>query len=182
MLLRSSTKCGLVTAGGINQYYGGRLIEYAASALASGNPAAVLTVFDHSFPEAYIGLMDHMKLSMIDNRLELGGYDAVDTAVFAMTGSIDLGEAKNREREGFARYKSVDNRFNIGAAVHLPLARIQLSYGRTNGSVRGDYLVRNVIGDQSSRRVFLMAAQLTSLKFCANGGFSPSCATIRPSG
>lgn len=138
----------VATAGGVNQYYGGRLIEYAASALASGNPSAISAVFDRASPEAYIGLMDHMKLSMIDNRLELGGYEPVDSPVFGMTGSIDLAEAKNRERTGFARYKSVDHRFNIGAVAHLPLARIQVSYGRTNGSVRGDYLSSNATGDQ----------------------------------
>jgi len=136
------------SAGGVNQYYGGRLIEYAASALASGNPQSVAAVFDRASPEAYIGLMDHMKLSMLDNRLELGGYDTVDSPVFAMTGSIDLGDMKNRNRAGFARYNSTDRRFNIGAVAHLPMARVQLSYGKTDGSVESDYLRSDVRGDQ----------------------------------
>jgi autotransporter-associated beta strand protein len=155
------------SAGGVNQYYGGRLIEYAASALASGNPQSVAAVFDRASPEAYIGLMDHMKLSMLDNRLELGGYDTVDSPVFAMTGSIDLGDMKNRNREGFARYNSTDRRFNIGAVAHLPMARVQLSYGKTDGSVESDYLRSDVRGDQFSFGASVPVAFDSALRIAA---------------
>ncbi len=155
------------SAGGVNQYYGGRLIEYAASALVSGNPQSVAAVFDRASPEAYIGLMDHMKLSMLDNRLELGGYDTVDSPVFAMTGSIDLGDMKNRNREGFARYNSTDRRFNIGAVAHLPVARVQLSYGKTDGSVESDYLRSDVRGDQFSFGASVPVAFDSALRIAA---------------
>jgi hypothetical protein len=155
------------SAGGVNQYYGGRLIEYAASALVSGNPQSVAAVFDRASPEAYIGLMDHMKLSMLDNRLELGGYDTVDSPVFAMTGSIDLGDMKNRNREGFARYNSTDRRFNIGAVAHLPMARVQLSYGKTDGSVESDYLRSDVRGDQFSFGASVPVAFDSALRIAA---------------
>lgn len=155
------------SAGGVNQYYGGRLIEYAASALVSGNPQSVAAVFDRASPEAYIGLMDHMKLSMLDNRLELGGYDTADSPVFAMTGSIDLGDMKNRNREGFARYNSTDRRFNIGAVAHLPMARVQLSYGKTDGSVQSDYVRSDVRGDQFSFGASVPVAFDSALRIAA---------------
>lgn len=136
------------TAGGVNQYYGGRLIEFAASALATGDAAKVATVFDKASPEAYIGLMDHMKLSMLDNRLDLGGYENVDRPTYFMTGSINLGQARSREQAGYLRYESKDHRFNIGAAAQLPIGKVQVSYGRTDGSVESPYLNGDVNGNQ----------------------------------
>ena len=136
------------TAGGVTQYYGGRLVEFAASALATGSAANVAAVFDKASPEAYVGLMEHMKLSVLDNRLDLGGYANVDAATYYMTGSVDLGEARSRDHAGYVRYKSNDHRFNIGAVAHLPVVRLQVSYGRTDGRVESRYMRGDVQGDQ----------------------------------
>lgn len=136
------------TAGGVNQYYGGRLVEFAATALATGNAASVAAVFDRASPEGYLGIMDHMKLSMLDNRLELGGYDVVDAPAYFVTGSIEYGEARNRDVAGYARYKSVDRRANLGVAVDLPVGRLQASYGHTDGHVQSAYLRGEAKGDQ----------------------------------
>ncbi len=140
----------VATAGGVNQYYGGRLIEFAASALAGGNAADVATVFAKASPEAYVSLMDHMKLSMLDNRLELGGYETVDRPTYFMTGSVNLGQAKSRERAGYLRYESKDHRFNIGAAAQLPVGRVQVSYARTDGDVESAHLKGDITGNQYS--------------------------------
>ena len=155
------------TAGGVNQYYGGRLIEFAASALATGNAAAVSAVFDKASPEAYAGLIDHMKLSVLDNRLELGGYEMVDAPVYYMTGSYDLGEARSRDRDGYVRYKSSDNRFNIGAVAQLPVARLQVSYGRTNGHVNSAYMRGDATGNQYSVGASLPVALDGALRLAA---------------
>lgn len=138
------------TAGGVNQYYGGRLIEFAASALATGDATNVATAFAKASPEAYVGLMDHMKLSMLDNRLELGGYENVDSPTYFMTGSVNLGQAKSRESAGYLRYESKDHRFNIGAAAQLPIGRVQVSYGRTDGDVESAYMNGDIKGNQYS--------------------------------
>ena len=138
------------TAGGVNQYYGGRLIEFVSGALATGNAANVSAAFDKASPEAYVGLMDHMKLSMLDNRLELGGYENVDRPTYYMTGSVSLGQAKSRERDGYLRYESKDHRYNIGAAAQLPIGKVQVSYGRTEGTVESAYMTGDVDGDQFS--------------------------------
>lgn len=138
------------TAGGVNQYYGGRLIEFAASALVNGSAADVATVFAKASPEAYVGLMDHMKLSMLDNRLELGGYENVDRPTYFMTGSVNMGQAKSRESAGYLRYESKDHRFNIGAAAQLPVGRVQVSYGRTSGDVESTHLNGDIKGNQYS--------------------------------
>lgn len=140
----------VATNGGVNQYYGGRLIEFAASALANGSAAAVATVFDKASPEAYVGLLDHMKLSVLDNRLELGGYENVDRPTYFMTGSVNLGQARSREQAGYLRYESKDQRFNIGAAAQMPFGKVQVSYGRTDGSVKTAYMNSDVKGDQYS--------------------------------
>lgn len=138
------------TAGGVNQYYGGRLIEFAASALATGDATNVATAFAKASPEAYVGLMDHMKLSMLDNRLELGGYENVDRPTYFMTGSVNLGQAKSRESAGYLRYESKDHRFNIGAAAQLPIGRVQVSYARTDGDVESAYMNGDIKGNQYS--------------------------------
>ena len=155
------------TAGGVTQYYGGRLIEFASNALASGNTANVAAVFDKASPEAYTGLMDHMKLSMLNNRLELGGYETVDAPTYFMTGSIGLDEARSSKQAGYLRYKSNDHRFNIGAVAQWPIARLQMSYGRTDGRVESPYMRGDVNGDQFSAGASVPVAVDGALRLAA---------------
>lgn len=136
------------TAGGVNQYYGGRLVEYAAGALATGNAANVTAAFDKASPEAYLGLMDHMKLSMLDNRVELGGYDLVDQPAYYVTGAFQIGKMKSEDRAGYEQFRSNDRRASIGVAAHYPFARFQIGYGYTDGTVRSQYMNGDVTGHQ----------------------------------
>lgn len=138
------------TAGGVNQYYGGRLIEFAASALATGNAANVAAAFDKASPEAYAGLADHMKLSMLDNRLELGGYAVAERPTVFVTGSVNYGQARSQDVAGYARYQSKDRRANLGLAVDLPIGRLQASYGHTEGDIESSYMNGDAAGDQFS--------------------------------
>ena len=152
------------TTGGVNQYYGGRLVEFAATALASGNAAEVATVFNKASPEAYVGIMDHMKLSMLDNRLELGGYEVVDAPAFFMTGAIEYAENRNSNQAGYLRYKSIDRRANIGVAADLPIGRIQASYGHTEGRVDSAHFRGEAAGNQFSFGASVPVAQDGALR------------------
>jgi hypothetical protein len=66
--------------GGVQQYYGGNLMSYVTAALAA-NPSSVGKVFARWSPEAYAGITDQMKVSVLDNLPELGGYDKLTRAV-----------------------------------------------------------------------------------------------------
>lgn len=136
------------TAGGVNQYYGGRLVEYAAGALATGNAVNVTAAFDKASPEAYLGLMDHMKVSMLDNRTELGGYNLVDQPTYYVTGAFQIGKIKSEDRAGYEQFRSTDRRASIGVAAHYPFARFQIGYGYTDGTVRSQYMNGDVTGHQ----------------------------------
>lgn len=162
----------VATAGGVNQYYGGRLIEFASTALASGNAANVTAVFDKASPEAYAGLLDAMKLSVLDNRLDLGGYENVDHATYFMTGSIALGESRSRDQAGYLRYKATDRRFNIGAVAQWPIARLAVSYGRADGHVQSPYMRGDVAGDQFTAGVSAPVALDGALRLAARVTYS----------
>lgn len=136
--------------GGVNQYYGGRFVEHVSAALATGNSAAVADAFAKASPEDYTGLDMHLRSSMLDNRLKLGGYHSVDAPTYFATGSFTSTSEKNEEKVGFSRYKSSGQHFNIGAAAQLPFGMMQVSYGRANGNLNGDYLQGKITGDQAS--------------------------------
>lgn len=138
------------SAGGVNQYYGGRLIEFAAAALVSGNSASVSAVFDKASPEVYTGLGAHLKASMLENRLKLGGYTAVEEPTYFMTGSFDASGIRNDNEVGYARFKSTDQRVNIGVAAQYAFGMAQISYSNANGNLRGDYLQSKITGSQFS--------------------------------
>lgn len=159
------------SAGGVNQYYGGRLIEFAASALASGNGANVSAVFAKASPESYIGLLDHMKLSMLDNRVELGGYTVPTSSSIYVTGSIDYAQARSRDLSGYAEYKTLDRRANIGIAADLPFARLQASYGRADGRVTSDYMRGDITGDQVNLGASFPIALEGGLRLAARFGY-----------
>jgi len=138
------------SAGGVDQYRGGRLVEAAAAALATGDANAVSTVFAKASPEAYAGLVEHQKLSMLDNLTELGGYARLENRAIYVTGSIDFDQGRSQKEAGYVRFKSTDRRFNLGLAAELPVAKVQISYGRADGTVRSDYLRGEADGDQVS--------------------------------
>ncbi|MFT3977960.1 MAG: autotransporter-associated beta strand repeat-containing protein, partial [Sphingomonas bacterium] len=133
--------------GGVDQYRGGRLVEYVAGALATGDRNAVSAVFSRASPEAYAGLIDQERESMLNNLADLGGYGGLrDGAVYAI-GSFGYDEIESRKNADYARFKSTDRRFNIGVAAELPVAKIQFSYSRSNGKVLSDYLRGSANGD-----------------------------------
>lgn len=140
----------VATNGGVNQYYGGRLIEHVSAALATGNDDATSEAFAKASPEVYTGLNAHLKISMLDNRPKLGGYAQVDKPTYYATGSFTTTSNRNEDEDGYARFKSSGQHFNIGAAAQYEFGRAEFSYARANGNLNGDYLRGDITGDQFS--------------------------------
>ncbi|MDR6134540.1 autotransporter-associated beta strand protein, partial [Sphingomonas sp. SORGH_AS802] len=134
--------------GGVDQYRGGRLIEQVAGALATGNDRAVRDSFDRASPEVYAGLVEHQKLSMLNNTVELGGYGALRDRAVYVTGSIGHDQVKSAADADYIRFKSQDRRFNLGVAAEIPQAKVQVSYGSVNGRVTSAYMNGKARGDQ----------------------------------
>jgi len=138
------------TNGGVNQYYGGRLLEYLTSALASGGQAAASQVFAKASPEAYVGLIDQVKTSVLDNLLDLNGATIDKASHYYMTGSYSANSQRNDHKDGYVDYRAVNDHFNIGAAGQWSFGQLQVSYARSNGHVSSDLMRSELKGDQYS--------------------------------
>ncbi|NMN03174.1 MULTISPECIES: autotransporter-associated beta strand repeat-containing protein [unclassified Novosphingobium] len=164
----------VASAGGVNQYYGGRLIEYAATALGSGSnaDAAVASVFAKASPEAYAGLAQHLRVSLLDNLLDLSGYDMVDKPSFAVTGGFGTGQAKGRDGAGYSRLASTDHRFNLGVAAQVPFARAQFGFTHSDGHVSTALMRGDAKGDQYSFGVSVPVTHDGALRLTARAAFA----------
>ena len=138
------------TNGGVNQYYGGRLLEYLTSALASGGQAAASQVFAKASPEAYVGLIDQVKTTVLDNLLDLNGATIDKASHYFMTGSYSANSQRNDHKDGYVDYRVVNDHFNIGAAGQWSFGQLQVSYARSNGHVSSDLMRSELKGDQYS--------------------------------
>ncbi|RVU05661.1 hypothetical protein EOE18_06610 [Novosphingobium umbonatum] len=136
--------------GGVTQYYGGRLLEYVSSALASGGQAAAAQAFAKASPEAYIGLMDQVKTSVLDNLADLNGASFDKASHIYMTGSYSANSQRNDHRDGYVDYRAVNDHFNLGAAAQWAGGRVEVSYARSNGHVSSDLMRSELKGDQYS--------------------------------
>ncbi|HZV09199.1 MAG TPA: autotransporter outer membrane beta-barrel domain-containing protein, partial [Novosphingobium sp.] len=134
-------------AGGVPQYYGGNLMSYVTSALAS-NPASVAGVFARWSPEAYAGIMDQMKFSMLDNLPELGGYDKLTPGRTYATGSFNRGGLKGEGQTGYAQNNLRDDGYNVGIAHQFGFGQLTLSYGHSDGNFYGTYIASRTRGNQ----------------------------------
>lgn len=134
--------------GGVSQYYGGRLIEYLTGAMASG--ASTAQVFAKASPEAYVGLIDQVKTSVINNLLDLNGSDFDKASHYYLTGSYATDNTRNDHHDGYAGYRVDNDHFNIGAAAQWAPAMVQISYARSNGHVNSDWMNSRLKGDQYS--------------------------------
>ncbi|KHL26565.1 hypothetical protein PK98_09325 [Croceibacterium mercuriale] len=135
------------TNGGVDQYRGGHLVQQVAGALAARDAVALAAIFDRASPEAYAGLADHQRLSVLNGLADLGGYTQLaDRAIYA-TGSIAYDQARSRNEAGFTRFRSRDTRFTVGFAAELALAKLQVSYTHSDGEVTSRYLQGEARGD-----------------------------------
>ncbi len=136
------------TTGGVNQYYGGNLLGYVTTALASGNAGATDTAFARWSPEGYAGIVDHMKQAVIDNLLDLSSYDTLTAGRTYATGNVSYGNQDGAHQAGYARNTFRDTAFNAGLAHQFAGFEVSVSYGHTDGRVKGDYLQATVSGNQ----------------------------------
>lgn len=136
------------SGGGVSQYYGGRLLEYVTDAMASG--ASTSQVFAKASPEAYVGLMDQVKTSILNNLIDLNGATIEKSTHYFVTGSYGLDSTRNDHQEGYVDYRVVNNHFNIGAAAQWASGMVQFSYGRNTGHVSSDLMNSRMTGNQYS--------------------------------
>ena len=134
-------------AGGVNQYYGGMLMNYVTTALGQ-SAAAVKTAFDRWSPEAYTGIVDHMRDSMLANLPELGGYDKLEASRWVAIGSFNRSGSHTKTVAGYVKNTLRDTGFNIGFAHQFGAAQLQLTYGHTDGDIASTFQTNQSHGDQ----------------------------------
>ncbi|MBJ6123313.1 autotransporter-associated beta strand repeat-containing protein [Sphingomonas sp. BT553] len=133
--------------GGVTQYHGGNLLPTLTAALASG-PDSVKAVFARWSPDAYAGIVDEMKVSVLDNLPAVGDYATLSPGRTSATGALHRDGIKGREVDGYARNRFRGTAYNLGFTHDLDFARINLSYGRSDGGFRGDNIDADVDGNQ----------------------------------
>jgi hypothetical protein len=134
-------------AGGVPQYYGGNLMTYVTGALAS-NPGSVAGVFARWSPEAYAGITDQMKFSVLDNLPELGGYDTLTPGRTYATGSFNRNGITGSGQAGYVQNRLRDDASNLGIAHQFGFGQVTLSYGHSDGNFYDSTLSDRSLGDQ----------------------------------
>lgn len=142
-------KAEMVNAtGGVQQYYGGNLMTYVTSALAS-NPATVSSVFARWSPEAYAGITDQMKFSVLDNLPELGGYDKLTPGRTYATGSWNRNGINGSDQAGYAQSRFRDDAYNVGIAHQFGFGQVTLSYAHSDGNFYGANISDRTLGNSA---------------------------------
>ena len=143
------TKAMMVNgAGGVNQYYGGRLMEYVTAGLASPGTTAVKQAFDKWSPEAYTSMMDHMKFSMLNNMPDLGGYATLAEGKYTAFGSLkNLGQSTEKSA-GYVQSKFLDNNANVGLAYQSSIGQFTFGYGHSDGTLKSAYMKGSAMGEK----------------------------------
>ena len=136
------------TAGGVTQYFGGDLMGALTSAMASSSPTAIATAFDRWSPEAYAGIVDQMKQSVLDNLSDNSSYDRLIPGRTYATGNVTYGNMSGDKVLGFARNTFHDTAANVGFSHQFSRLEVNLGYGHTEGQIHGTYLQGTVVGNQ----------------------------------
>ena len=137
------------TAGGVNQYYGGNLMGYLATAQASSTPGAVDAAFARWSPEAYAGIVDQMKQSVLDNLTDQSSYDQLKAGTTYVIGNVGRSGLNGAHEAGYAQNTFRDTSANIGFAHQFAGAEVSLAYGHTTGSYYGANTQGTVLGSQA---------------------------------
>jgi len=127
-------------AGGVNQYYGGRLAEYLTASLAPGSLSSVKKVYDLWSPEGYTAMTDQMKTSMMNNLHELGGYsNLVDGKVISIA-SINRRGQDSELQNGYVSSKFVDSTVNVGFDYQTKSGQFSVVYGHGDGNFSSELM------------------------------------------
>jgi|GEM_PF-2898467 len=137
------------TAGGVPQYYGGSLLTSVTNALATGTSGAVNAAFERFSPEAYTGVMDQIKQSVLDNQLDLSSYDTLKDGLTYAIGNINRNGMDGANVSGYAKNVFRDTAMQAGLAHQFSVAEVTLAFGHTDGSFHGNYLHATEVGSQA---------------------------------
>jgi len=132
--------------GGVNQYYGGRLMDYVTTGLNQGT-AGSNAAFARWSPEAYSGILDDMRDSMLANLTELGGYDSLSNGQTVMIGGYNHSTSKSRHIDSYADNRFSANSFTTGFAHQFAALQVQATFGHTDDGLNGQYLSDTLSGN-----------------------------------
>ncbi|MFK3890575.1 autotransporter-associated beta strand repeat-containing protein [Sphingomonas sp. NPDC079357] len=135
------------TTGGVPQYYGGNLLQSLAANVANGRDATQAS-FARWSPDAYAGISDGMRASMIDGLVEVSDYDALTPGKSAFTGGIHGGQLRGLNKEGAAYNRFRDVAYQIGVSHDLSVLRANLSYAHSEGGFRSTNMDAKLNGNQ----------------------------------
>lgn len=135
------------TTGGVAQYYGGNLIQSLAANVTGGRDATQ-AVFARWSPDAYAGISDGMRASMIDGLTEVNDYQSLTPGKSAMTGDIRGGALRGLEREGYAHNRFRDTSYRIGVSHDVSVLRANVSYEHSEGGFRSTNMNAKLNGDR----------------------------------
>ncbi|WP_159756898.1 autotransporter-associated beta strand repeat-containing protein [Sphingomonas sp. 8AM] len=135
------------TTGGVPQYYGGNLLQSLAAGVTAGRDATQAS-FARWSPDAYAGIGDGMRASMIDGLVEVSDYDALTPGKSAFTGGIHGGQLRGLDKEGYAHNRFRDVAYQIGVSHDLSVLRANLSYAHSEGGFRSTNMDAKLNGNQ----------------------------------
>ncbi|MDQ1228671.1 fibronectin-binding autotransporter adhesin [Sphingomonas sp. SORGH_AS 879] len=135
------------TTGGVPQYYGGNLLQSLAANVAGGRNATQAS-FARWSPDAYAGISDGMRASMIDGLVEVSDYNTLTPGKSAMTGDIHGGQLRGLERDGYAHNRFRDTTYQIGVSHDLSILRANISYAHSEGGFRSTNMNAKLNGEQ----------------------------------
>jgi autotransporter-associated beta strand protein len=135
------------TAGGVPQYYGGNLVQSLAANVANGREATQ-AAFARWSPDAYAGITDGMRASMIEGLVDVNDYAVLTPGETAVTGGIFNGELRGLDRDGYAYNRFRDTAYQIGVSHDFSLLRINASYAHSEGGFRSANMDAELKGDQ----------------------------------
>jgi hypothetical protein len=135
------------TNGGVPQYHGGNLLQSLAAGVTSG-PSATQASFARWSPDAYAGITDRMRASMIDDLVEVSDFDTLTPGKSAVTGAIHVGQLRGLDREGYAYNRLRDTSLQLGVTHDLSVLRANLSYTHVQGGFRSANMNAKVDGNQ----------------------------------
>jgi hypothetical protein len=127
-------------AGGVNQYYGGRLTEYLTAAMVPSSITSVKKAYDLWSPEGYTGMMDQMSTSMLNNMHELGGYSSLVDGRVVSVASVTRRGQDSDEQNGFVTSKLVDTTVNVGFNYQTKAGQFSVVYGHGDGNFSSEYM------------------------------------------
>ncbi|WP_347303018.1 autotransporter-associated beta strand repeat-containing protein [Croceibacterium sp. TMG7-5b_MA50] len=135
------------TAGGVPQYHGGNLLQ-ALTANVAGEREATQASFARWSPDAYAGITDGMRASMIDGLVDVGDYQTLNAGETAITGGIAGGALRGIDRDGYARNRFHDTAYQIGVSHDLSMLRVNVSYVHSQGGFRSANMDADLNGNQ----------------------------------